>query len=261
MWYATGVRASTQITRIDNNVESELFDLHRVRHIIEPNVTAWYAGANLSQNDLPVYDDDVESLATGATVRAGVTQTWQTQRGGAGRWRSVDFLTLRTDYISSTGDADRESPIGRFFDYRPEYSLLGDFGVVEATWQATDAIALTGGTIYDIDAPAGSSRGIADPANLDLASFAEVRYVNAGYHLRTSNRLTRRYSISANATYDTDEQDFQNISATLRRRVPEAVFGVSFGYNNITDETNVGFVFQPQGVDQSPLDRLRGLGR
>ncbi|MBX3406803.1 MAG: LPS assembly protein LptD [Phycisphaeraceae bacterium] len=267
VWYATGVRASTQITRIDNNVESEMFDLHRVRHIIEPNITAWYAGANLSQNDLPVYDDDVESLATAAAVRAGVTQTWQTQRGGAGRWRSVDFLTLRTDYVSSTGDADRESPIGRFFDYRPEYSLLGDFGVVEATWQATDAIALTGGTIYDFDdrQPARSSAGLLIQHNPDLASYAEVRYINAldttYVDFGAAYRLTRRYSVSVNATYDTDEQDFQNISATLRRRVPEAVFGVSFGYNNITDETNIGFVFQPQGVDQSPLDRLRGLGR
>lgn len=267
VWYATGVRASTQITRIDNNVESDLFDLHRVRHIIEPNVTAWYAGANLSQNDLPVYDDDVESLATGAAVRAGVTQTWQTQRGGAGRWRSVDFFTLRTDYVSSTADADRESPIGRFFDYRPEYSLLGDFGVVEATWQATDAIAITGGTVYDFDdrQPARSSAGLLVQHNPDLASFAEVRYINAldttYVDFGAAYRLTRRYSVSFNATYDTDEQDFQNISATLRRRVPEAVFGVSVGYNNITDETNIGFVFQPQGVDQSPLDRLRGLGR
>lgn len=267
LWYATGVRASTQITRIDNSVESDLFDLHRVRHIIEPNVTAWFAGANLSQNDLPVYDDDVESLATGAAVRAGVTQTWQTQRGGAGRWRSVDFFTLRTDYVTSTDDADRESPIGRFFDYRPEYSLLGDFGVVEATWQVTDAIALSGGTIYDFDdrQPARTSAGGLFQHSPDFASYAEVRYINAldttYLDFGVAYKLTRRYSVSANATYDTDEQDFQNVSTTVRRRVPEAVFGVSFGYNNITDETNIGVVFQPQGVDQSPLDRLRGLGR
>jgi len=266
-WYSAGVRASTQITRIDNSVESDLFDLHRTRHIIEPNATVWYAGANLSQNDLPVYDDEVESLATGAALRAGVTQTWQTQRGGPGRWRNVDFLTLRTDYVSSTADADRESPIGRFFDYRPEYSFLGDFGVVDMTWQLTDAVALSAGTIYDFDdrQPARTTAGGLVQHSPDFASFAEVRYVNAldttYLDFGVSYSLTRRYAITLGATYDTDEGDFQRVNSTVRRRGPEATFGVSLSYDNIADETGVGIVFEPQGVRQDQLDRLRGLGR
>ena len=266
-WYSTGVRASTQITRIDDSVESDLFDLHRTRHIIEPNATVWYAGANLSQNDIPVYDDEVESLATGASVRAGLTQTWQTQRGGPGRWRNVDFVTLRTDYISSTADADRESPIGRFFDYRQEYSLLGEFGLVEMTMQLTDAVALSSTMIYDFDIkqPAQTTAGGLFQHSPEFASFAEVRYINAldvtYLDFGVSYALTRRYNIAVGATYDTDEEDFQRVNTTIRRRGPEATLGVSFSYDNIADETGIGVVFEPQGIRQDQLDRLRGLGR
>lgn len=267
MWYSMGLRASTQLTRIDDSVESDLFDLHRTRHIIEPNVTVWYAGANLSQNDIPIYDDEVESLATGASVKAGLTQTWQTQRGGPGRWRSVDFLTLRTDYISSTADADRESPIGRFFDYRPEYSLLGEFGLIESTWQLTDAVALSASTIYDFDdsQPARTTAGGLVQHSPEFASFAEIRYINAldvtYLDFGVSYALTRRYNIAVGATYDTDEEDFQRVNTTIRRRGPEATLGISFSYDNIADETGVGVVFEPQGIRQEQLDRLRGLGR
>ncbi len=266
-WYATGLRVSTQITRIDDSVESETFDLHRTRHIIEPNVTVWYAGANLSQNDVPIYDDEVESLATGATMRAGLTQTWQTQRGGPGRWRSVDFLTIRTDYVSSTADADRESPIGRFFDYRPEYSLLGDFGLAEGTWQVTDAVAISASTIYDFDdrQPARTTAGGLVQHSPDFASFAEVRYINAldttYLDFGVSYALTRRYNITFGATYDTDQNDFQRVNTTIRRRGPEMTIGVSLSYDNIADETGFGIVLEPQGVRQDQLDRLRGLGR
>ncbi len=266
-WYAVGMRASTQITRVNDSVESDFFDLHRTRHIIEPNVTVWYAGANLSQNDLPVYDDEVESLATGASMRAGITQTWQTQRGGPGRWRSVDFFKLRTDYITSSADADRESPIGRFFDYRPEYSYLGDFALAEATWQVTDAVALAASTIYDFDdaQPARTTAGGIIQHSPEFASFAEIRYINAldvtYLDFGASYQLTRRYSISLGATYDTDEDEFQRVSSTVRRRGPEVTFGLSFSYDNIADETGVGIVFEPQGVRQDQLDRLRGLGR
>ncbi|MHC4709691.1 MAG: LPS assembly protein LptD, partial [Planctomycetota bacterium] len=43
---AAGVRMQTQVLRVDNSVESRLFDLHRLRHIIEPRLVAWYGVAN-----------------------------------------------------------------------------------------------------------------------------------------------------------------------------------------------------------------------
>jgi hypothetical protein len=260
-FYATGSRFSTQITRVDDSVESDVFDLHRVRHIVEPNVTVWYGGSTLGQNDLPVYDDRVESLATGAAVKAGLLQTWQTQRGGPGRWRSVDWITL-------TDDADRESPIGRFFDYRPEYSFLGDFANVDFTWQLTDSVALSSNYVYDLDInqPARTSAGGTIQHSPDFSTYAEVRYINA---LDTTYvdgglayDLTRRYAITASATYDTDLNELQNVGGTVRRKMRESVLGFSIRYDNIRSETSVSLVIEPNiAAARDRGLRLRELGR
>src|SRR5690606_1264889 len=131
---ATGLRIHTQFQRVDNAVESRLLDLHRLRHIIEPYVMLWYGYSTVSQNDLPVYDTEVESLADGAAVQLGVRNVWQTQRGGPGRWRSVDVLTLDASVVfDSEGEPD-ESPTPQFFEYRPEYSQFGDHVRAAAAW-------------------------------------------------------------------------------------------------------------------------------
>lgn len=270
-FYASGARLSTQITRVYNDAESDTFDIHRLRHILEPNVTVWYGGSTLNQTELPVYDDRVESLATGATIKAGLSQTLQTQRGGAGRWRSVDWFTLDTELVYSTDDADDETPgatIGRFFDFRPEYSFLGDFASVDATWQVTDALALSSNYVYDIDfdQPARASAGGVIQHSPDFSTYAEVRYINA---LDTTYvdggvayELTRRYTATASATYDTDEGDLQSVGGTLRRKMRDAVLGFSIRYDNILSETSFGVVIEPTiGAARDRGVRLREFGR
>ncbi|MBX3386537.1 MAG: LPS assembly protein LptD [Phycisphaeraceae bacterium] len=267
-YYSLGTRFSTQIQRVDDSVDSDFFDLHRIRHIIEPSMTVWYAGASASQNDLPVYDTNVESLTTGSAVRAGVRQVWQTKRGGPGRWRNVDWITLDTNLVFSTDDADRESPIKRFFDYRPEYSQLGDFANVEAIWQFTDSIALSASHIYDLDIhqPALTTAGGLVQHTPDFSSFAEVRYINAldvtYVDAGCAYELTRRYSLAVAGVYDTDRNEVQSIGGTVRRKMGEGVMGVGVRYNNITSETSVSVVFEPQiANNQLRQFRLRELGR
>ncbi|MFN7021639.1 MAG: hypothetical protein ACK4WH_09965 [Phycisphaerales bacterium] len=268
-FYAGGVRTSTQLVRIDDELDSSFFDLHRTRHIVEPSVTVWYAGTNVQQQDLPVYDERVESLATGAAVRAGIDQTWQTQRGGPGRWRSVDVLKLDASIAGSTDDVDKESPIQRFYDYRPEYSQLGNFATVNLAWQATDAVALTAHTVYDLDLnqQARASAGGMIQHWPDLVTYAEARYINAldttYVDFGCNYTLTRRYLLGFNASYDTDRDEFKNYNFNVRRRTPEAALGVSIGVNNITDETSIGVIFEPVAARevQQPTQRLRDLGR
>ena len=263
---AAGVRASTSLQKVDDTVDSRWLDLHRIRHIIEPSVTVWTAGANLHQEDLPVYDAEVESLATGSAVRAGITQTWQTKRGGPGRWRSVDFLVLRTDVVFSSGDAERESPVPRFFDYRPEYSLLGDFAEADLRWQVTDALGLTFNTIYDfdIDQPARTVVGATLEHTPDFRTWVELRYLNAlditYLDVGAEARLTRKYAAAGYATYDTDAGDFRSYGGVIRRRYPSLTLGVSFNFDNLTDDFSVGVVLEPIGLAQQPV-RLERLQR
>lgn len=268
IWYSAGSRFSTTLTRIDDNMESSLFDLHRIRHIIEPNATVWFGGTTVSQESLPVYDDTVESLNSGTTARVGVNQTFQTQRGGPGRWRSVDVFKFSTDLTFSTADANELSPIGRFNEARPEYSFLGNFMTNDATWQVTDTVGLIFNQVYDFDLnqQARTIAGGVIQHSPEFSTYGQVRYVNSlnstYVDAGVNYQLTRKYFVGVGATYDADENDLQNINLSVRRRFPEATLGVKVEYDNILNETSFGVIFQPQAVQQDERSaRLQSLSR
>src|SRR5205085_887000 len=139
---AAGVRINTQFQHIDNSAESQLLDIHRLRHLVEPYATLWSAYSSVKQDDLPIYDEEVESLADGSAVELGLRNTWQTQRGGPGRWRSVDVFTLDTSLVLDSQGKPNESPTPQFFDYRPEYSQFGNHVQAQATWLLSDNLSV-----------------------------------------------------------------------------------------------------------------------
>ncbi|MCW5774898.1 MAG: hypothetical protein KIS87_00430 [Phycisphaeraceae bacterium] len=264
LWGGAGVRISTTIHRLDDLTDSRVFDLHRVRHVVEPGVTIWHGFTNLDRVNLPVYDDSVESIAEGTMIRAGIDQTWQTKRGGPGRWRTVDVLTLRTEYVWSSDDTDPESPIGRWFEDRPELSNPGEFVNAEALWQATDAVGIVGRIVYDFDInqPAYSSTGIVIDHTPDFRTFASTNYVNAMdstiVTFGATYTLTSKYKAGFSGNYDTNAGDFERFSATLTRDFPNVTLGVAVTYNKITDETGVGVILSPRGL--SGAVGVGGLG-
>jgi LPS transport system D len=257
LWGSTGVRASTSFVRIDDAVESPLFDLHRIRHIIEPSATVWAAGTNLEQGDLPTYDSRVESIADGSAVALGLDQTWQTQRGGPGRWRSVDVAKLNGRWVQSSSDAPRDSAYGRWFDARPEYSNFGDFLTIDFTWQASEVVSIGINEIFDFETrqSARTSLGGTIQHAPDFSSYGELTFLNPEnqtyFFFGTQYQLTKKYGLSLNAAYDTDRGDFQTISAELRRRSQSTVLGLGLSYNNITGETSFGLTIRPWGFGQS----------
>jgi len=264
-WGSAGVTASTEIHRIDNSVQSRFFDLHRIRHIIRPGATLWLAGSSIDRTDLPVYDDEVESLAEGTAVQLSLDQTWQTQRGGPGRWRSVDFFRLNSELVISSDDTDRRTPIGRYFEYRPELSSLGGtYGTLEAALQLTEVLGIGGHTIYDftLSQPARTDVGLTIEQRPDLSAFIDLRYINAldqtSLIFGTSYQLTPKYSLAASANYDTNEGLLQSVATEVRRRFPAVVLGVGYAYNNISGESSLGIVFQPVGLNRPGARLLTG---
>ncbi|MFG0306090.1 MAG: hypothetical protein ACF8Q5_07730 [Phycisphaerales bacterium JB040] len=261
LWGAAGVRLATEFHTINNSIDSRLFDLHRTRHIVEPSLTYWVADSSIDREDLPVYDDDVENLATGTIVRVGLDQTWQTKRGGAGRWRSVDVFMLDAEYVWSDDEADRDDPIARYYDPRPELSRPGEFARVAAGWQVTEIVALAGETIYDFDERSHdrSSVGARVQHTDRFSTSLDLRFLetqDATYGGWTADyRLTDKYRASLNTTYDFDRDDFRSVSARLYRSFPIGTLGLTLSYNNIRGETSFGFVLRPFGLrDSAGLD-------
>lgn len=254
LWGAAGIRASTTIQRVYEDAESSLFDIHRIRHVIEPNLTAWVADATIDRDSLPIYDQDVEGLLDGGMVRFGISQHFQTQRGGPGRWHNANLLTLNTDFMFSTDDAGSRGPIGRFFDFRPEYSNPGDYFITDAVVRVTDATSLTGSGVYDLDEGelAASSVGVLIRQWPTFTAALDVRYLNPqdSTYLTAglTHQLTDKYSLSTGANFDTDRGEFQTIGVLFQRRFSSMIFGIGVSTNEITGVTGLSFVIRPHGA-------------
>ncbi|MFG0328757.1 MAG: LPS assembly protein LptD [Phycisphaerales bacterium] len=253
-WYlAGGVRLATQLSGVNNAVENRVLDLHRIRHIIEPSLTLWHGESNAGANAYPIYDYEVEGVTEGGAARFGLRNIWQTQRGGPGRWRSVDFLRVDTDVVMSTSENQGDFVLPRFYDYRPEYSRLGDHILVDGEWLVSDSLALAGRSIYDLNesAIAHGSFGYRIDHSADLFSFVDYRYFDAvddrllliglGY------RLTPKYAFRGIVNYDLKEDEARSMGLTLDRKTPQFDVSIGASYNQFREETTVSLTLSPKG--------------
>ena len=258
-WGGLGTRVSTQLTRATSTYKNSLLDVNGLRHIVEPGVTvAYYDNTALDAVDLPIYDPEVERLTEGGVARIGVTNTWQTKRGERGRERSIDWLRLRTDVVLATEDAPNSNAIGRYYDYRPEYTIGDDHFYSELMWSATEVTAMTGEITHDFDD--GNvvqwRLGIENRHTDRLTTYINYREIDVldarllsyGAQLQ----LTTKYRAGLFQVLDLGKNaGSRTINFTLERRIPRATIGVVLGYDDIDGEASLSFVIEPQGsLDQ-----------
>jgi len=243
-WFgAAGVRINTQFQHVDNSAESRLFDVHRLRHIVEPSLTFWYGHSDVDDGDIPIYDYDVESVGDGTATRMGVRNTWQTQRGGPGQWRSVDVLTLNTDIVLTSDDANRESPNAQFFDYRPEFSQFGEHVRQTMIWLLSDSFSISGEATYDLDESEISRGSIGAELRHSpvLSTYVEYRYLNASDNellgVGWNYRLTRKYRIGFTPQWDFVENDFRAVDLRVTRSFPDFDVTIRVRHDQIKDDT------------------------
>lgn len=264
VWSSAGVRASTTIERIHDGVDSRFLDIHRLRHILEPNLTLWVAGTNVEATDLPAFDPNVDTLADGAAVRLGLAQTVLTKRGEPGRWHDARLLSLNTDFVFATEDTDATTPVGRFFDARPERSALGDFFAGDFAYRLTDATTLTASLVYDFDTHQQdvATYGVLFQHEPGFSTLVDLRYLNAQdstiVTIVGSYELSDKYSVLISPNYNATEGEVQSIGARVNRRFSAFLASVGISYNNISGETSFSFVLQPYGARGSL--GVEGLG-
>ncbi len=265
LWSSIGARLSTSFVRTDTTAQSDLFDLDGIRHIIEPSLTVWQGASTVDPSLLPVYDPTIESLADGTVVRVGARQTWQTKRGSVygerGRY-TTDWIVLETHYVWSSEDAPIESPLGFFYESRPEQSNLGEFFQADVVMRLTDAISITGDLIHDVEneRAARVSTGIAIDHGYGFSTFAEYRSLEGfdAQRLRGGARyeLTRKYAMEGRVTWDLDRERFQRFGVDFSRRFPQWTVTVGLDVDNISDNFGVGITARPVGFGSERRQRL-----
>jgi hypothetical protein len=254
LWGSGGIRFFTTIQRVDDSAKLEALDINRIRHIIEPSATVWHADTTLHQEDLPVYDEDVESIAQGTAARIGVRNTLQTYRGGGENQRSVDLVTMDTNYLWSSTEVDPESPYGRFIEARPERSQLGEFASNEIIFAVTDALSITNGVLYDVDnqSLARTTVGGIIDHGFGFSTLIEYRYLDKPratlLDMAARYELTRKYAAVLGGTYDVERSEFQSADLRLERRFPQWSLDFRISVDNVTNDVSVGVTLRPAGL-------------
>jgi len=254
LWGIGGVRLHGEAGRTYEQVDIQWLDVHRMRHVIEPGIDLSYADATVSSDDYPVYDTNVEDIREGGTVRVGVRNTLQTQRGGPGRWRTVDWVVVNTDFVFTGEDTDSGTPVARYIAYRPEYSTGGDHFYSDVMWMISDTLAAVAEINYNMDSDDlaewrfGATLQHTPRLNL-FVDFAEIDVLRSRLMTYGLNYdLSRKYSVGLIHRLDFQAGGTRTISVRLERRLPRWRFAVIVAHDAISDRQSFSVTLIPEGL-------------
>ena len=283
-----GVRANMNFWRVYNGVNSRLFDVNRLRHIITPEVVFYSAttgGVNptsnqnlqnspavypLTQNIYPLdWETQNNDIQQRTGVKLAVSQRFQTKRGAPGNERTVDWMRLNVEagifdgsnnnYQNALYPAD-----GRFFFDRPENSITRNYIAADYTWNISDR------TMFMADAKYDCERSELDILNLGFAvqrdprltyylGFRYMEQLNAAVGtVGFDYEISKKYMIKVFEQYDFKYKGGMNLgtSVMIVRRLPRWNVGVNFTYDareENNDALTMMLMLWPEGVPEARL--------
>lgn len=171
---------------------------------------------------------------------------------------------MRTEYVNTSDDAGT-SPIPEYFSSRPELSNPGEYFGASMVIQPTEALALAGEWVYDLESHQTAKSSIGAilenrPGFTTSIEYRTVEPLDATFlTVGASYRLSDKYAISTNANYNFRLEDFQTFNTQVLRRFQIGTVGATIRYDNIRGETSIGFVLRPLGASNDlPIDSSWG---
>ena len=195
-------------------------------------------------------------------VNVALYQRLQTKRGLPGKERITDWMRLNisTGFYQSA-ETTMPSVGGRFFGYRPEYSLARDHVNAEYFWHISDSTTVLADTNFDWET--GKFRRI--NGAIAVHRDPRVRYFLGGRWLRDQNsgvgtaginyKINRKYSVSAFQQYDFEYRDGRNLATNISiiRKLPRWFAAVTFSFNEATDDVALTVTLWPEGIPETRL--------
>lgn len=255
-WGQVGARASTELAGRPTAARNRLLDVDGLRHVVTPEVQATLAGTTLAPEDIPAFDEEVESLADGTTLAFGLTNTWETRRGRPGAQRVVEWLSARVQAVFQSEQAPdgADAVVGRFFDYRPELARGGDHLQAEARWAVTQVVGMSGDVTQSLQTGqverwrigAELDHGRRLRATLDYTELDDLDAQLLTYG--GSYQLTEKYRVIGRQRLDFSANESRTLAFTLERRLPRWRLQVVTTFDQLDDEQTLGLVLIPDGL-------------
>ncbi|MBN1492065.1 MAG: hypothetical protein JXA69_19280 [Phycisphaerae bacterium] len=263
---SVGVRATSRIWRLFEDVQSRLLDVNGVRHIITPELTAWASTANKDSFDLHPFDESIEGADDFSGASLAVRQRWQTKRGGPGRWRVVDWIMLRLEVAAFDNAPENDLPIGRFYWSRPENSIARNHARGDFVYRISDTTAVFSDANWDL------TDGHMALFNLSLAVERTPRYgYFIGYrriHETNSNllgfganyQINSKHSIAFREYFDLDRGKTETFDITIIRRFPRWYAALTIDASEVEDTLSVSLSVWPEGLPEAAIGSRRYTG-
>jgi len=266
------------------DVESRLWDLHQLRHVIEPGLEA----VAYAESDVVAEQRD--------TLDLEIFQRWQTKRGPIGQRRTIDWLTLDTDFVWVNHSSETNLAPDQFIWNTPFIPLANRIGSVvpprdrratalfgpRQNYARTEAaLKLTDTTSILSDAYFGMQSGTIEQFDIglsrlcwpNLSYYVGTRYlrsVNNGAGEKGSNVLTfaatyvldPRYTAVFAQQYDVEHGANILTDVTFIRKYHRMNLALTFSVDESLDNRSVVLSLWPEGVPELAigLRRYMGLG-
>lgn len=261
-----GVRGSMFLSRVYADFESDLLDVHGLRHVIKPQIVAFASHSNRDSDELFPFDRRIEGIDDFSGVALGVRQRWQTKRGPIDGRRSVDWITLDVELglFSDSRSADRTYGFTSFT--RPETSVSRNYVSADFIWRINDATALLSEMNYDVN------DGEVDLFNVSLAVERTPRFSYLfGYRFieeTNSNlmgfgmnyKIDRKHMIAFREEFDLARGETLDFSIGYVRKYPRWYVALTFDLDEAEDNAGVSISVWPEGLPRATLGSRRFTG-
>jgi hypothetical protein len=259
-----GIRGGTSFSRVFENVESELLDIHRLRHVIKPDFAAWWGHSNTRSELITPFDYGVETIDDFYGVTFGLRQLLQTKRGPVEDRRTVDLLEANVE-VGLFGDVHGRNDYSNGYadPLRPENSRTRNYLAGDLIYRLSDTTSL----LYDFNIDLNDfaydrhNVSLAVERNPRLAYVFGARYagdidmslVGGGWNYR----LNEKHITTVRAWYDVERGDLGEIRVGYVRRLPRWWLGLNFEYDRIDDDFSITLSLWPEGIPEWALGSRR----
>ncbi|MFQ5501358.1 MAG: LPS assembly protein LptD [Phycisphaerae bacterium] len=261
-----GLHGNLIASRVYDDVESDLFDLHRLRHVIKLDATGWGAHSTVRPDEVSPFDPGVEDIDDFGGATVGIRQRLQTRRGGPGQWRTVDWITLDVEAGFFHDAQDGEDTHGDFIFARPEDSISSSFLAANFQYRLSDSTVLVYDGVYDVNrGNVGTSNvSIAVEREPRLAYFAGWRYIHdTDSNLVTfgSNyKLNQKHTVAFRETYDIQEGRNFSTEVIYIRKWQRWYSAVTLDIDRTLDDIGINLSIWPEGAPRLGLGSRRYTG-
>ncbi len=260
-----GVRGGAYLARVYDDIQSGLFDIDRIRHIVQPHFVAWWAHSNARSTLITPFDEGIETIDDFYGVAAGVRQTWQTKRGGEDQQRTVDLLTLNLE-TGFFGDRQDESSNGYANPLRPEDSRTRNYIAGNLIYRMGDTTSL----LYDFNIDVNDWSLDRHDVSLAIERLPRLAYIFGYRHAGDIDldllgggfnyRLNEKHISAVRIWYDVNQGELGEVAVSYIRKLPRWYFAVNFEVDEVFDDVKISFSLWPEGIPEWTLGSRRFTG-